>query len=295
MNAGRLLLALILIALGVVFLLGQFGWLEWDFAFSLWRLWPVVLILIGIQLVLGHRRPLLALLLMVVVLAGGIAVVWAGWDQDDGLLASATVIPIDGLPTAGVSTASLTLEAGASNLTIEGGARGQMVDAEWSTRRQPEIVQKVADGRYELTLRQAGGLRFPIPSSHESSLRLALAPRIPWDLALEVGATSTRIDLTDVTLSRMTVDAGASSVHLILGREVVDGATVEVQGGVGSYRIEIPRSLNVELLVDAGLSSKDIAPEFEAQPGDRYVYRGGGETVNVTVKSGLSSVTVSLY
>ena len=47
--------ALILIAVGIVFLLLNFGLVSWAIWGQLWRLWPLLLIVVGAGLVL--RRP----------------------------------------------------------------------------------------------------------------------------------------------------------------------------------------------------------------------------------------------
>lgn len=48
--------ALILIGIGTIFLLNNLGFLPLDVWQNLWRFWPAILILIGLQLILG-RNP----------------------------------------------------------------------------------------------------------------------------------------------------------------------------------------------------------------------------------------------
>ena len=56
----------ILIVLGSVFLLNNLGILPWDVWLSLWKFWPVIWILIGIELLLGKNASVRTL----VILAG---------------------------------------------------------------------------------------------------------------------------------------------------------------------------------------------------------------------------------
>lgn len=46
---GNLLVGLVLIALGVVFLLNTMGLFPWRVWSQLWRLWPLILVLIGLK------------------------------------------------------------------------------------------------------------------------------------------------------------------------------------------------------------------------------------------------------
>jgi hypothetical protein len=65
---------LILITIGVLLLLNQTGRLRWDVLGSLWRYWPVILILLGIEALIGASQSrvlyLLGVLIAVAVLAG---------------------------------------------------------------------------------------------------------------------------------------------------------------------------------------------------------------------------------
>ena len=59
----------ILITIGVIFLLQNFGLLSWSIWGSLWRWWPIILILVGLELFLGGAGRGLVGLLVVALLA----------------------------------------------------------------------------------------------------------------------------------------------------------------------------------------------------------------------------------
>ena len=72
---GGVIGPLVLIFIGAVFLLENTGYLPPNFWMNLWRLWPLVLVLVGIELLLAHRVPWLALagLAAVVLVLGAVA------------------------------------------------------------------------------------------------------------------------------------------------------------------------------------------------------------------------------
>ena len=74
-GGGGVVGPLILIFIGGVFLLQNTGYLPPNFWINLWRLWPVVLVLAGIELLLAHRVPWLVLagLAAVVLVVGAVA------------------------------------------------------------------------------------------------------------------------------------------------------------------------------------------------------------------------------
>lgn len=74
---GDLVFAALLIALGALFLLGNLGVIRPLSLRAVLSLWPLVPILIGIQLLVARTRPSLALGLQASLLAIGIALVVA--------------------------------------------------------------------------------------------------------------------------------------------------------------------------------------------------------------------------
>lgn len=72
--------AIILVVIGVLFLLNNFGVLPWTLWFTLWRFWPIFLVLLGLRLLIDNKKnpnlyPTLALLIVLLVLLLSIATV----------------------------------------------------------------------------------------------------------------------------------------------------------------------------------------------------------------------------
>jgi len=82
-NAAFPVIATVLVVLGVLLLLNNFGYLPWGIWGTLWRFWPMVLILVGINIFLSGSRPWLALFVTIVtvlaVLGLAFYVAGAGW------------------------------------------------------------------------------------------------------------------------------------------------------------------------------------------------------------------------
>jgi hypothetical protein len=63
----------ILIALGVLFLLNNLALLSISFWRTLWRFWPIILVLIGIELLFGRSHPWIGTAIAVCVVAAAVA------------------------------------------------------------------------------------------------------------------------------------------------------------------------------------------------------------------------------
>ena len=303
MSLGRVVFAVILIAIGALILAGNLGWVSWDFVLSLWQLWPLVLVIIGILLLLGRRRTTLAAILILVVVVAGGAFAWYGWSSGGwGWGGGAkTVSTIQGSNVAGITSAKATLKIGASDITIRGGDIPRVLQGTWTSHGTPSFTQSVQGGAYtaEFTQSSAGGVFIFGPRKESLDLTLATgtggeAAGLPWDLRLDTGASSSTIDLTGVTLSRLAVNSGAVSIDVKVGPTVVDNATIAIKGGAGSYNLQLPSTLNLRVQAKTGLSSNNFSAGFTKE-GDTYVHNGGGPRLVVTIEAGVSSVDVGLY
>ena len=105
---GTMLFPALLIALGGLFLLGNFGLIAPISMRSVLSLWPVIPIGIGIQLVVGRDRPSLALGLQLGALALGLALV----------LARAYVAPFSAVPHTAVTQGALPAIPGAPEVAV---------------------------------------------------------------------------------------------------------------------------------------------------------------------------------
>lgn len=300
MNAGRVIWGLVLVGLGVLFLAANAGWVDWGFALYLVQLWPLILVLVGIRLLLGGRPPALAVVLMIVVVAAGVAIAAISYGSDGGPgWSAAKTTAIVGPSTQGYAQARATIRLGAAGFEITGQETGTMVQGTYDSRREPLIVQSpsaAGSSMYSLSVGQTdqGWVWLPFGGTHEK-LKLQLAPNIPWMLEVDTGAVDGTLDLANVTLEGLTLKAGASSVDITVGPRVVSGARVVVDGGAASFQLRLPRQLDITLTTSTGLSAVDVDPGFGAPSGDTYMHKGGGDDLTVEVKAGISAVDVQLY
>jgi plastocyanin len=107
-RGGNMMFPALLIALGGLFLLGNFGLIAPISMRSVLSLWPLVPIGIGIQLVLGRDRPSLALGLQLGALVLGLAL----------LLARAYIAPFTVVPDTAVAQGALPAIPGATEVTV---------------------------------------------------------------------------------------------------------------------------------------------------------------------------------
>lgn len=294
MKPGRFIWGLVVVVAGILLLAASLGWLDWAFLLSLLQLWPVVLVLIGIQLLLGRSSPVAATVLMAVVLVGTVAAAWGLWGTSWAAAEEQTIV---GPSAVGISRGGADLTVAASRLTLQGEDMDTTVSGTSRTRTQLRVEQSTEGDRYQLDL-EPRGESWWIPGfgggSRDEGIHLKLKQGIPWDITVNGGAAAYELDLTRVTLQGLRINTGASSAEIIVGPNVASGARLELTGGVGSYRISFPRSLSITVRGETGLTSLN-AEGFDAQGDGVFLHNGGGDGLEVSLKAGVSSIELDLY
>jgi hypothetical protein len=186
------------------------------------------------------------------------------------------------------------IDVGAARLDIGSQPGSAAATGTFEARRDPQVTHDVSNGTYTLEVRQKNAVSiFPFDFGKDR-LILDLAEGVPWTIDLNTGAADANLDLTGLTLRELSVDAGASSLDLTVGPDVAENARVVIGGGVGSYRLRLPRNLDISLTTDTGLSSTDVDSGFR-KDGDVYRHTGTGERLSVDINAGVSSINVELY
>src|SRR5262245_5381225 len=200
---GTVVWPLLLITVGSIFLLQNLGLVPWNLWGQIWRLWPLALVLIGLELLLGGRIRGAALgVLTLVLLVAGVLALTAG---PTGRLGSAPSERSSfDQPLQGATQANVRVEFGAGELELRGlepgdGRLASMLfdgPAGVSVEPRVSIQNGSADLRYTLSGRRGfGSPPFLGLPNGQMSMQLGLTPEIPIGLRVSTGAAESRLDL----------------------------------------------------------------------------------------------------
>lgn len=285
---------LILIAAGLLFLLDNYSAVDVDW-WGLWRLWPVLLILVGVDLLLGGRSLLGNLIVAVIaiaVLGGAIYLVAIEGIDDTGLAGNVRTLALNE-PLSDAELAELDVHMAAGNLSIlshdyshilfEGALEVERKDPLWEVERDGSTVRMTLD-------QTPDGGSFGPGSVHD--WRLLLSPSVGYDLQVELGAGTADLDLTGLDLRGLVVDAGAARTELTF--PAAGDYAARVEGGVGGLELTIPRDVAVRLTLDRGLTTLDLPARYRQQ-GDVYVtedWAGAERRLDLSVDMGVGLLRI---
>lgn len=266
---------LILITLGVVFLLANAGYITGDLFGRLAQVWPLALVLIGVDLLIRPRSVPAALIAEVALIAA--AVVYA--------VAAPAVFPATAninasVARAGASQLDLNLSYGAGALTLAGGATDLVTVR--STRQDVQISNPVGGATVAAVTVRPLNETFPFGSDRRWDVRVP--SDLPTALTISLGAGDFTLDLGSVPLTRATVTVGASNLTFTAPRPKGD-VPIRISGGASSMTINIPSGVEYRISMDGGLNSI-------TGPTQSAGYATAADRVTISVSAGASSVTV---
>jgi hypothetical protein len=207
----------VLIVIGVIALLANSGVISTDRLYLLQDLWPLILIVIGLELFArrafqGVAGEVAAVLIVAVAVAGAVAYVALAPSSGVGTHTLDTSTPVGG-----VDQASVEVDVGAANLTVTGSTDlgGDLYRAhlEYSDPK-PEVRFDRSTGSLRISQSNPG---FPFLQTHNFVLNLQLNASVTWAITDNTGALTSTYRLATVHLRSMEFNTGASRDDLTVG------------------------------------------------------------------------------
>ena len=301
-RAASLFFPVLLIIVGIVFLLNNLGVLPWSIWLALGELWPVILILFGLELILGRDKPGLAavigaiVLVAVVIVATVLTLTGAGPVSTSYQQQLATV-PL-GKATSG--KLNLTFPAGTVNLGALPAGSPDFLQARAMLPSGLTLLSRVSQGGNDessvnLTVQGKTHQFWPFGGRDQQGMgmNVLLAPNVPLTLSSEFGAGQSSFDLSGLQVNQLTLRTGAGQTTIHFPSS---GQThAEIQAGAGQLILVIPPAVGVTIQSQVGLVNVHV-------PSDRFQATGNGyrslnystaqSHLDLTLKLGVGQVDV---
>jgi hypothetical protein len=288
---------LILITIGVLFLLSNMGMLPFTFWEVAVRFWPLLLILVGLDIMIGRRSTVGGLLILVlwVALIGGL--IWLASTQGAGFLPGTAAVsePLS-QPLGDIKSASVALNFGVADTVVNslGSDSGDLMNG---TFRHPEgtrVVKtyQVVGDEGRLALREEG-FNFFLPTAGFSRWEVGLNPAVPLALIVNGGVGRSVLDLSGLRVTMLSIDSGVGSIDVTAPR--AGFVTMRLNGGVGSARVVIPPGMPARIRVDAGLGGISVDQARFPRFGDVYQsadYASATDKIDVDIDGGVGGISI---
>jgi len=288
---------LLLVFIGCILLLNTLGMLEWSIWWQILRLWPVLLIAAGLELLIGRRSAwgsLLAAVLAVAVLVGALWLV-----RSDSLTTS---LPTEEIrqPLGTVTQAKIVIEPGVGTLYIAASPESaSLVEGQINIGQGEDLVQDFSQegtrATYQLTTGGEAWIPFTGGWDERRVWELGLSPGATLDLESGLGVGSSELDLTGLALSSLKATTGVGRMEVLLPAE--GRFKAQVDGAIGITVIVIPEGMAVRVKADTALAARDLPEGYEEEQDGVYVspgYANAENRVDLELTQAIGTVEIRL-
>ena len=257
-NRGLIFWGVALITAGVVALAIQCQLIPAETARDAWRLWPIVLVVIGVSIIASRTPFATAGALLAGLVAGALAgTLVAG--VPDGLTVGCGGEPSESVTAEGSFETDgeviLDFNCGELDLSTQPGTDWTLV-ARHGGDEQPEITSD--SGSLRVSADGGGFMGF---ADRRQAWDLVLPTDVELSLTVEANAASSQLDLDDARLTSLEIDANAGDVNVSLPGADVRGMVIDANAG--SISIIADGSTSLEGSVEMNAGSLDLCA-----PGD---------------------------
>ena len=291
----------ILIGFGVLALLENFGYLPAGFWQVVWPLWPILLILIGVEIIIGFLRlpwalTMLLALIVVVITVGGVVYI-AAQGSLPGSASSGEPQHLE-QNLQGATSAAVALNYGAGQLKIaalDAGSSLLMAGEFNDIDGQPnvDVSYTSSGGRGDLALSLPKNQTAWFLTGQGNDWSLQLNRDIPIELTIQAGASTNDIDLSDLKLTRLNLQGGLGTSTVRLPS--VGTYAARLASGLSATTVYVPDSVAARISVQSGLSSISVDESRFPKQGDVFVspnYDSAANRVDLQIQGGLATVVV---
>ncbi len=316
MKLDRIMWGIILLFVGGVLLLENFNVIQFYWT-SIWRFWPVFLIIAGINILFNRRQSQLGTIISIGVLVVMLSFLFykgqqppehRNWisdnfrghvdindDRDDNAdmqtLHFSEPFNIDS-----TKQVVFNVSGGGTSFDLQG-PTDSLISADVNGRRGNYSLKKeITDSNQTISFKMQDrkGKWSMGEGGNDVSFKLNQTP--VWTINMSMGAGEVDFDLSNYKVRTFRFDGGAAALDITMG-ELLPITDVIVKTGVADVKLKIPTNSGCRIRSKTGLSSKDFSG-FTKVSNDTYEtpnFKSSTKKIFVSFDGGLSNFEVNRY
>ncbi len=205
--------------------------------------------------------------------------------------------PIEGekvsIPLEGATSATIKLDHGAGKLSIHSGAEpNEIMNGTFGNGLN--YKSQMEGGRIEVKLRSSQ--QFWVWWPGESlDWDIRVNRDIPLNLKIDSGASASILDLSDLKVTDLDIDTGASSTEVTLPANA-GNTHVEIDTGASSVKTTIPAGVAASIRIKSGIAAVNVNSRFPQLGGGLYQsadYGTAANRVDIIISAGVGSIEIN--
>jgi hypothetical protein len=252
---------ILLVGVGIIWLLRNLGMIPAISLGSLFKFWPLILVVMGFDILFSRRYPWVGAAVGLLAVAGVVALLLVGpkFGLETGPVTKTETFTT---PVKGVESVEYVFDTSSSPVEIKAleGNTTDLIVAEITHRGTVNFdvsgttIQTVGLSEYSDS---NSWLSWDF-SMDNYKWDIGLSPDVATDIFLNGGSGSIEMDLSGLSLNSLHTDFGSGSSDITLP-ESATAYEVAIESGSGSVQLEMPENTPLTLTLDTGSGSNNIS------------------------------------
>jgi hypothetical protein len=307
MKTGSIFFGSFFIVLGGLFLVKNFG-VETASIDSLSKLWPVILIALGVSYLIGNEVIARVLSAVSGVLGG--VIVWTLFQQfsptkvlpfnysssSNQADSTAQVQSLVALYDGKAPRARCRIEAGVGEFILRD-TTSHLLKVEAQSNFGVYELRQVREGDEEEVDIEMQDAEVTLGQKMTNKFNLALNPDPIWNIQTDIGAAKVDFDLSLFQVQHINIESGAASVKLKIGARC-DSVRVDLSTAASNLKLFVPKESGCQIVSEDDFSSNINANGFTKA--DKSTLRTEGfadapKKIYILLETGLSNLEIKQY
>jgi hypothetical protein len=289
MKDGKYFWGFLLVFIGVFWILENLGLISFSLWFSIFKLWPLILIVIGINIIFkdkGFVKPLSWLLFFVSIIIYGILqqsnyIVYEDLDNPNFIL--------EMKPETELANLNLEINSGSLNINSENESliKGYISNLKVKNKIDYKNDNKIANIYFESPASIS-------PNMNKDKYDFELNKNVNWNVDLDIGVINGVLDFSDLKINNLDLDTGVGNVKVVFGTNS-EYAKADIDTGISDIEIVLPENLGTRIMFDGGIKNTNLKNLNWTRSGKFYIspnYNDSKYKIDIYVNMGIGKLNI---
>lgn len=272
----RILDALSLITIGVVLLLNTTGNLSWGIWLNFIKLWPLLIISIGIGLIFSWSRlarfigALISFIIFLSALYIAISPNTPNLDinifnlanNSANLVKTEQEVEMDSVVLAAVSDLDVEIDMSLGNLAVSEDPSIHVLktQSEYSSNLvEPKLDYVLNEDTLNVTFNDSERKGFNIGNNHATHSLILGTTKVVKNMSIKVGAGNGDINLEDTVVTSLNADVGAGNLDVNLDQDTIQNLeNTSLKVGLGNIKFKLQDAIGYRIKYKVGLGELNV-------------------------------------
>lgn len=293
-NIKKLTNGMILIGIGLLFLLRNLGIIQWSPFSVLIELWPLIFIVLGINILFKNKM----LIVIITWLLFFLAIIAYGFFFENKYPSKNSAINETFTVTKEEETteAKMDLNLGAAKIRLDS-KTNHLIYASINPKGIKSDITYKNNQKKAVILFDSIQTSGKIVNTSLEDCQFSLNNDVLWEIHSELGAVSGEMDFSSLKVKKLDLDIGAGDLKLLFGDAYDYESDIEISAGASNINLVLPKNAGVKLKLEGLVSKNPLTSLGWEKNGDTYYspnYQDANSKLSIDIDMGVGRLDVNL-